>query len=412
MRAAVDAWPRSICIGHNELTRLTPSAGDSVLLKNVWYVAADSTDVVPGKPHKTRVLGQNYVLFRDSTGKVGCLSDICIHRGASLSQAKRLVNGCVECPYHGWQFSNEGACVKIPAQGDKAPTDRLRIDAYPTVEKYGWVWVFFGDLQEAERPPIPDFPEYDDPRYRSIRGVYHWNADAGRVVENGLDFAHAPYVHRGFMGHPDHGQIDEIKVDHTHAWGASAAHRYEPPPPHGLWKYFTGKRDGVLARTGFHISGALMRLDLQISKAWKLVIFDANTPIDEHVTLTRWITARNFFTGAWGDGNTRHRVIEIFDQDKEVLEEVKPIELPYDLSEEYSVQSDSLAIHYRRMRKTLIDRGWGMDFREIRDQFGGRAAVIPSPRRRDPNDRTKWILPEIPAAGSDATSTDPKRAAE
>lgn len=383
------------------------STGEAVLLKNVWYVAADSSEVVPGKAHKTRVLGQNYVLFRDENGKVGCLSDICIHRGASLAQAKRLVNGCVECPYHGWQYKTDGACVKIPAQGDKPPAERIRIDAYPTVEKYGWVWVFFGDAPEAERPPIPEFAEYDDPKYRSIRGVYHWNADAGRVVENGLDFAHAPYVHRGFMGHPDHGEINEIKVDVQHEWGGSAAHHYLPPPPPGIWKYFSGKRDGVLARTGFHISGALMRLDLQISKAWKMVIFDANTPIDEHTTLTRWIAARNFFTGAWGDGNTRFRVIQIFDQDKEILEEVKPIELPYDLSEEYSVQSDSLAILYRRMRKRLIERGWGVDFRAIREQFEGRAVVLPSPRRRDPNDNTKWVLPEIPVH-----LPDTKRAAE
>ncbi len=377
-----------------------------MLLKNVWYVAAESSDVVQGKPHKTRVLGQNYVLFRDQTGKAGCLSDVCIHRGASLAQARRIVNGCIECPYHGWQYSTDGACVKIPAQGDKPPTERVRTDAYPTVEKYGWVWVFFGDAPEDERPPIPPFPEYDNPKFRAIRGEYHWNADAGRVVENGLDFAHAPYVHRGFMGDPDCGTIDEIKVDEQHEWGASAAHLYPaPPPPAGLWKYFRGKRDGVLARTSFHISGALMRLDLKISKRWNLIIFDANTPVDEDQTITRWITMRNFFTGAWADSDTRRRVVRIFDQDKEVLEEVKPIELPYDLSEEYSVQSDSLAILYRRMRKRLIERGWGLDFRAIRQEFEGRAVVIPSPRRRDPNDRTKWILPEIPVH-------EPKRAAE
>ena len=59
-------------------------------------------------------------------------------------------------------------------------------------EHYGWVWVFLGDLPAEQRPPIPEFPEYHDTaNWRCIRGEWDWDADQARVIENGLDFAHA-----------------------------------------------------------------------------------------------------------------------------------------------------------------------------------------------------------------------------
>ena len=54
---------------------------------NFWYVADESKNITD-KPVKKKMLGQNFVLFRDSKGKVHCLSDVCIHRGGSLAGGK------------------------------------------------------------------------------------------------------------------------------------------------------------------------------------------------------------------------------------------------------------------------------------------------------------------------------------
>lgn len=52
------------------------------------------------------------MLFRDpATGKVGCLDDVCPHRGAPLSEGwveKKNGHSCVVCPYHGWAFNEKG----------------------------------------------------------------------------------------------------------------------------------------------------------------------------------------------------------------------------------------------------------------------------------------------------------------
>ena len=41
---------------------------------NFWYVADESKNITD-QPLKKKMLGQNFVLFRDSKGKVKCLSD-------------------------------------------------------------------------------------------------------------------------------------------------------------------------------------------------------------------------------------------------------------------------------------------------------------------------------------------------
>ena len=54
------------------------------MLTNLWYVAEFSKNVAD-KTVRTRLLGQNFVLFSDRSGKINCLSDICIHSGCAMS---------------------------------------------------------------------------------------------------------------------------------------------------------------------------------------------------------------------------------------------------------------------------------------------------------------------------------------
>ena len=64
-----------------------------------------------------RLLGQPIVAFRDDAGVAHVLSDICVHRGGSLSAGSKVGNS-VQCPYHGWRFGADGVCTQIPAQPD------------------------------------------------------------------------------------------------------------------------------------------------------------------------------------------------------------------------------------------------------------------------------------------------------
>ncbi len=364
------------------------------MIINQWYVAEEVANITD-KPKRVKLLSFDFVLFRDATGTINCLSDVCVHRGASLG-AGRMENGCVECPYHGWQYNGAGNVTKIPSlPADKKIPARARVDSYPVKERYGWIWVFLGDLPEAERPPLPEFPEFDDTaNWRTVRGEWLWKADYVRIVENGLDFAHAPFVHPSF-GDRDRAEIHDFEMEQDE-WSARAKVTYIPPLPKGVWKFVRKERTPVQAQPGFHVSGATMRLDVWLTQSWRMVIFDVNTPIDENTTLTRWIMARTFFRQKLFDADSVKRTLKIFEQDTRIVEEICPELVPTDLRDELSVKSDGLMNAFRFKRRELISKGWALDIEALRNHIDGRrAVVIPSPKRREDKGRN-FVLKTAP----------------
>lgn len=85
------------------------------------------------------ILGEKVVLFRDSTGTIRCINDVCPHRGAPLHQgwvAEVAGHDCVVCPYHGWAFDAEGILRDVPAaETSEAWPHKPLVDSYPVEEK-------------------------------------------------------------------------------------------------------------------------------------------------------------------------------------------------------------------------------------------------------------------------------------
>src|SRR5271156_6130049 len=101
------------------------------VLRNCWYMAAWSHEI-EGKPLGRRFLDVPVVLFRDAEGNVAGLPDRCPHRFAPLSKG-RLVDGTVECPYHGLRFDGHGKCVDVPFSGDKQMPS-IGVNTFPVRE--------------------------------------------------------------------------------------------------------------------------------------------------------------------------------------------------------------------------------------------------------------------------------------
>jgi phenylpropionate dioxygenase-like ring-hydroxylating dioxygenase large terminal subunit len=398
------------------------------MLKNFWYAVELST-AIGSEPTKVRVLGQDLALYRTRSGRVVALSNVCIHRGGSLADgsvsplhelgaaggnqsAERDERGdhdCLRCPYHGWKFRPDGSCVEIPASPPDLPVPkRARVDSYPAQERYGFVWVFLGDLPESERPPIPELPEFDQPDFRPLWGEFVWNAHYSRVVENGLDISHTPFVHRNSFGNREQPQIPEYEVK-PGPWSAAGSVLLTAPRPRGLWGLIQKKRRNEVRASVAVYMPHITRLDLELGNGWRTIVYDANVPVDENTTRTLWLQLRNFFRYSWADGDATRRMFQIFEEDAPIVEAQRPVRLPYELSAELHVKSDALAVAYRKLRKRAFDAGWGIDNDAIAAECSGRReVVIPSPTRRARPDLAKaWVFPEVPTlAPRERAATD------
>lgn len=327
------------------------------MLKNFWY-AVEFSSAVSENPVQVTVMSEQYVLYRDNTGKAIALKDRCAHRGASLSQGW-VEEKCIRCPYHGWSFDDSGTCTFIPADqpGTQIPK-RARVESLPVQERYSFIWIFIGDLPAAERPPLPELPEFDAPGWRIVSGEYTWNAHYTRVVESGLDSAHAPFVHAAFFSNRDDAEVTPYEVE-TADYSVSALTVSKPPKRVGLLKFIV-KRDRPFSSaklTGHLPNINHIELDFNF-RGFQYIYFASNIPVDENTTLTKWIGLRNFLPQAWADWNSVKNTVETYEEDKAIIESQLPRVVP--LTGELLIKSDILQLSYRKLMRKYLDMGWGI----------------------------------------------------
>jgi phenylpropionate dioxygenase-like ring-hydroxylating dioxygenase large terminal subunit len=316
------------------------------MLKNLWY-AVEFSNAIGNSPKLLKILDRELVLYRTAQGHIHAIDNTCVHRGAALANGW-IENDWIVCPYHGWQYGADGTCRKIPSLSPTAtiPT-QAKMSTYPVREKYGWIWLFLGEGEPGELPAIPNFPDLKSPKLRSIQGEFNWNANYERVLENGLDFAHAPFVHAGAFGNPDRPEIQDLKIE-NYAGGASATVYLAATPPKGLWRLLVrGERAPIQTRTGFFLPN-LTFLEVYLPFG-QLTIWTAHVPIDLQTTVSKWINFRSFFTGKWADRDAYARTLKIFEQDRPIVESQRPQILPTDRTSELYVAADALQLQYRKL---------------------------------------------------------------
>jgi len=366
------------------------------MLINLWYVA-EWSDKVRDEPVHVRMLGQDFVLYRENTGEVRCLSDVCLHRGGSLSRGCNK-GDAVACPYHGWRFNGEGCVTLIPSEGeDFTPPDRARIDAYPTQERYGMIWVFLGDAPEEERFPLPEFPEYDDPAWKAINDEWRWKAEAARVVENGIDIAHSSFVHPTFGMEATAQDNHIVSIEKNEYTGKSENLQYPPQfKENWLRRRMRRERQPTMTRPEWHLNGMTVRIQIDINPRMSILMFDANTPVDEHETRTFATQMRNFFKHDFFDKNSRKRLRRVFAEDTAIVERAAPNYLPERLMNELSVKDDKFMSTFRAARRRLIERkGWQIDSKAAAEHRGRKVLTIPSPQRRL-HPEIDWVMDTVP----------------
>ncbi|KAJ8601059.1 hypothetical protein CTAYLR_004490 [Chrysophaeum taylorii] len=164
--------------------------------KGSWLPVCSASGFGPlDGPQRVEVCGERYAVW-EHEGRWSVLVDTCPHKLAPLSQGRVTEDGCVECPYHGWQFDADGKTAKVP-QGN---TDRAKsARSLPTMRTNDLVWAFFpvldGSIDDTPDKLYPRLAEETKP-YFSRTLPYSFDM----LIENFNDPAHIPFAHHGLQG--------------------------------------------------------------------------------------------------------------------------------------------------------------------------------------------------------------------
>src|SRR5262245_44117191 len=119
------------------LCRVGPGTPMGELMRQYWIPAARS-DELPAPdapPLRMRLLGENLIAFRVTSGRVGLIANNCPHRGASLFYGRNQAEG-LRCVYHGWKFDVTGACVDMTSEPwESSLKDKVRAISYSVLER-------------------------------------------------------------------------------------------------------------------------------------------------------------------------------------------------------------------------------------------------------------------------------------
>jgi len=319
-------------------------AGEWQVLAAEWHPVAQAEDV-RDRPVGARLLDERLVLFRTSAG-ITVASDLCIHRGSSLSRGS-MAGDEIVCAYHGFRYAADGRCTLVPSQGPGRPiSSRLCLSVYRAEVRYGLVWVC---LAPGPAGRIPDLPELESPEFRIVRlPPAVWRASAARHVENFNDNAHVGFVHAATFGNPAQTQVGEIdlseedgvlvqrfryaRVDRD-TLGADAVVR-ERPVENRIHLPFTSH----------------LRMTKGPGQVWS--VYDFVSPVSSRESRIFMLVARNHDLELPVDEvrDFQHLVNE---EDRPIVEDQHPEYLPLDLAEEQHVGADQISVAYRRALRAM-----------------------------------------------------------
>ncbi len=318
-------------------------------IPNVWYAIADSNEVKPGKPYAFKRLGHELVLWRDQENRIVVMHDRCPHRSAKLSPGK-IINGNIQCHFHGFQYNRDGGCELIPANGRSGPRPKVfQCGVIPSHEAYGLIWMWNGEPQ-AEYPPVPFFDDLDDYVYATFQTT--WNAHYTRSLEGLLDVSHLPFVHANTIGRGNltlvNGPYTTLQDNELRAWmsnqpdvGLPALKPTQLPPPNkpaDLWLNFPNMWR--------------LRLTDQLSQ----VI--AAAPIDDdyvHLyvrTYQRFVTAPVIGRLVAEMSNLFNRYV--VKEDQEIIESQSPKISDLNIGERFIPGDRPIALYLQRRRELIL----------------------------------------------------------
>lgn len=205
--------------------------------REAWYPVSYLGDLVPTKPTAFTLLGEDLVLWCDQ-GTWRAFRDQCPHRLARLSEGRIAEPGLLECPYHGWAFTGDGKCDRIPQQvasGSAHNSSRACVKSYATAIAQGLLFVYLGENAAQTKVPIISALEEEPDSWVCLNTFRDLPYDATTLLENVLDSSHLPFTHHKSVGNRANAAPVELELIHSDKNGFA-----------GVWA--EGPRKGTLGK--------------------------------------------------------------------------------------------------------------------------------------------------------------------
>jgi phthalate 4,5-dioxygenase oxygenase subunit len=209
-----------LTVEENErVTRVGPGTPLGKLFRRYWWPVCLSKELPEpdGAPIRVRLLGEDLIAFRDTENKIGLVDANCPHRRAPLFFGRNEECG-LRCVYHGWKFNRHGDCTDMPSEPAGTTLQaKVKLLAYPTVEKGGVIWAYMGPKEL-----IPEEPDYEWTRapatHRYVSKTFE-NCNYLQALEGGLDTSHSSFAHYNKLGDRanlrQHDRAPNIEVERT-----------------------------------------------------------------------------------------------------------------------------------------------------------------------------------------------------
>jgi phenylpropionate dioxygenase-like ring-hydroxylating dioxygenase large terminal subunit len=287
------------------------------------------------KPLGLLLAGEKIVFFRDAEGRAQALIDRCPHRGVKLSLGRVTEKGCLECPFHAWQFEGSGKTAYIPLNPE-AKRENYSAMALPVREIGGVLWVYT-DVSGTPPPNEPTIPEALLDQNLTLNHMeVEWNAHWTRAMENMLDSPHVPFLHAKTIGrfvrpHLKPDSRMDIEWEETD---------------------FGGETRSLI--DGTHNSGAklqfyrpnMMVLHIPIpNQTFRMHSFCI--PIDHERVRMMIVGARSFARLSILNHYFNHSNAKIAAEDRAIVESSDPVIIP-PAAQEQSVRTDKATLRFRK----------------------------------------------------------------
>ena len=319
----------------------------SVPMKAPWGIGL-SKNLKRGRVKDVTIDGHKYALFRNDKGKVSLIDSVCPHRGADLSKGK-LINGCVQCPYHGWEFNDCGKLTKVPSlkEHHRIP-NKGDVSGYEVVESGGFIWLTDPSVvHENNHLPTELCDELFDRQWTRVYGSKILDGNITDWIMNGVDISHINYVHD--FANEDNGRVDNVVIKPNYTSEPKYVDCYANVKP----KASSSLTEHMQPDNGSEIHSRFIApnttaIRIKLKDPYEFITFTTLLPVDENHTKMSWclLYPKHFLLNLpFVFNRFYNEMYRTVSQDEEIIKNVTRLELPYLVN----VQCDMFQIQAMKM---------------------------------------------------------------